>query len=44
MKWLKRKVAKLFWKICGISPNWGNRVMDLIGYENYCKVMWYEDE
>lgn len=41
---LKIKVlfSKLIWKVAGISPKWGNRVMDFIGYENYCKVAKYQ--
>lgn len=37
-KWLKTILANLLWKIAAISPKWGNRVMDFIGYENYVKV------
>lgn len=35
---LKIIVYKLIWKIAGISPKWGNRVMDFLGYERYCKL------
>ena len=38
----KIKVSKLIWKIAGISPKWGNRVMDILGYENYCKIAIYQ--
>ena len=39
---MKRLVAKLIWKVAGISPKMGNRVMDIIGYDNYVKVMKYQ--
>ena len=39
---LKIKISKLIWKVAAISPEWGNRVMDILGYENYCKVMKYQ--
>lgn len=39
MKKLKLIFAKLIRKICCISPEWGNRVMDILGYERYCKVI-----
>lgn len=42
MKWLKKKVSKILWKIAGISPACGNLIMDILGYENYCKVMKYQ--
>lgn len=35
-------ISKLIWKVAGISPDWGNRVMDILGYQNYCKVMRYQ--
>lgn len=35
---IKIIVYKFIWKIAGISPKWGNRVMDAIGYERYCKI------
>lgn len=35
---LKVFLANFIWKIAAISPKWGNRVMDFIGYENYVKV------
>ena len=35
-------ISKLIWKVSGISPDWGNRVMDILGYNNYCKVMRYQ--
>ena len=38
VKKLKVIIANLLWRIAGISPDWGNRVMDILGYENYCKV------
>lgn len=44
MHWLKRMISKLIWKIAGISPAMGNRVMDILGEENYCKVMKYQAE
>lgn len=39
---LKVLVSKLIWKIAGISPEWGNRVMDIFGYDNYCKIAQYQ--
>lgn len=38
MRKLKIAFANLIWKIAGISPKMGNMVMDILGYENYCKV------
>lgn len=35
---LKVCFANLIWRIAGISPKWGNRVMDFIGYKNYIKI------
>lgn len=35
---IKTMISNFIWRICRISPNMGNRVMDFIGYENYCKV------
>ena len=42
MKKLKIMISNLLWKIAGISPEWGNRVMDILGYDNYCKVSKYQ--
>lgn len=39
MSKIKVMISKLIWKVAGISPEWGNRVMDILGYERYCKVM-----
>lgn len=39
---LKIIISKLIWKVAAISPEWGNRVMDILGYNNYCKVMWHQ--
>lgn len=39
---LKIIISKLIWKVAAISPDWGNRVMDILGYNNYCKVMRYQ--
>ena len=39
---LKVSVSKLIWKIAGISPEMGNRVMDILGEERYSKVMKYQ--
>lgn len=36
---IKILISKLIWKIAGISPNVGNKVMDILGYDNYVKVM-----
>lgn len=42
MRAVKIIISKLLWKVAGISSDWGNRVMDILGYENYCKVMYYQ--
>ena len=42
MNKLKIMISNLLWKIAGISPEWGNRVMDILGYENYYKVSKYQ--
>lgn len=42
MKKLKIIISNLLWKIAGISPEWGNKVMDILGYDNYCKVAKYQ--
>lgn len=42
MKKIKIVISKIIWRICKISPKWGNRIMDLIGYENYIKVSKYQ--
>lgn len=42
MKKLKIILSNLLWKIAGISPEWGNRVMDILGYDKYCKVSKYQ--
>lgn len=42
MKKLKVMVSKLIWKIAGISPEWGNMVMDILDEDLYCKVMRYQ--
>lgn len=39
MKKIKSLVARIIWKIAGISPKAGNAVMDILGDENYVKVM-----
>ena len=44
MRKLKIIISKLIWKIAGISSKCGNQVMDILGYENYCKVMNYQRE
>ena len=38
---IKIIIAELIRKICCISPKWGNRVMDILGYDNYCRVAKY---
>ena len=38
---IKIIIAELIRNICCISPKWGNRVMDIIGYDNYCRVAKY---
>jgi hypothetical protein len=35
---MKTIVANLIWRVARISPKWGNRVMDILGYDNYCRV------
>lgn len=44
MRKIKILLSKLIWKIAGISPKWGNLVMDILGDKNYCKVMQYQKE
>lgn len=39
---IKVAVSKLIWKVAGISPKWGNRVMDILGYKRYCKIAKYQ--
>lgn len=39
---LKIIISKLIWKVAAISPDWGNRIMDILGYNNYCKVSRYQ--
>lgn len=39
---IKIMISKLIWKLAGKSPEWGNRVMDILGEKNYCKVMNYQ--
>lgn len=36
---MNKHVANLIWRVAGISPRWGNRVMDILGDELYCEVM-----
>lgn len=31
--------AKIIWRICAIHWRIGNAVMDILGYDNYLKVM-----
>lgn len=31
-------ISNLIWRVARKGPDWGNRVMDFIGYENYCKI------
>ena len=38
---IKIVIAELIRKVCCISPKWGNRVMDVLGYDNYCRVAKY---
>lgn len=38
---IKIIIAELIRKICCISPECGNKVMDILGYKNYCKVAKY---
>lgn len=38
---IKIIIAELIRKVCCISPKWGNRVMDILGYDNYCRVAKY---
>ena len=37
-------ISKLLWKIAGVSPEWGNMVMDILGIDLYRKVMWYQEQ
>lgn len=41
---IKVIISKLIWKVAGISPKMGNLVMDILGDENYCKVMNYANK
>lgn len=36
---IKVDVSKRLWEIAAISPEHGNALMDLIGYESYVNVM-----
>ena len=38
---IKMIIAELIRKVCCISPKFGNRVMDILGYNNYCRVAKY---
>ena len=38
---IKIIIAELIRKVCCISPKWGNRVIDILGYDNYCRVAKY---
>ena len=38
---IKIIIAELIRKICCISPKWGNIIMDILGYDNYCRVAKY---
>lgn len=44
MRKIKVFIAKKIWKLYGKSPEWGNRIMDVLGYKNYCKVMTLQRE
>lgn len=35
---MKKFIAKIIRKICCISPEMGNLVMDILGYDLYVKV------
>ena len=35
---MKILIANLLWRIARISPEFGNRVMDFVGYEKYCRI------
>lgn len=39
IKKFKKFIANLLWKIAGISPEMGNLVMDILGYDKYLWVM-----
>ena len=41
IKKFKVMISKLIWKVAGISPKMGNLVMDILGDDNYAKVMNY---
>jgi hypothetical protein len=41
---IKIIISKLIWKLAGHSPRWGNRVMDILGYDNYCKIARYQKD
>lgn len=38
MKKIKIVIYMIIWKIAGISPTLGNRVMDFLGDDLYCKI------
>ena len=38
---IKIIITEFIRKICCISPKWGNIVMDILGYDNYCRVAKY---
>lgn len=35
---IEMDVAKRIWDITRISPDYGNAVMDVIGYSTYCDI------
>lgn len=39
MRKIKIIVSKIIWKLCGVHWKVGNKVMDILGYDNYIKVM-----
>ena len=39
---IKIIISKLIWKLAGHSPRWGNRVVDILGYDDYCKIARYQ--
>ena len=42
MRTFKIIISKLIWKMAGLSSNCGNKVMDILGYDNYIKIMRYQ--
>lgn len=44
MRKIKIVGARIIWRICGIHWRIGNAVMDILGYDNYVKIMKLQQE